>query len=83
MISFPDLKSIRNKEISKAFILCSWGFLRSIERLREHVHMVGVPIILEARGLFHIHLLLDWPIEESALHIHLKELKGMVSNIGQ
>jgi hypothetical protein len=49
-ISFPDLESIRNKKISKAFIPCSWGFLKSIERLRELLHMVGVPVILEARS---------------------------------
>jgi hypothetical protein len=56
--------------------------LKSIERLRELVHMVEVPVILKARGLFHVYFLLDWPIEESALHVHLKKLKGMVSNIG-
>jgi hypothetical protein len=42
--------------------------LKSIERLRELIYMVGIPIILKARGLFHVYLLLDWPIEESALH---------------
>jgi hypothetical protein len=31
--------------------------------------MVGVPTILKARGLFHVHLLLYWSVEESALHI--------------
>jgi hypothetical protein len=44
--------------------------------------MVGIPVILKARGLFHLYLLLDWPIEESALHVHLKQPKGMVSGIG-
>jgi hypothetical protein len=43
--------------------------------------MVRVPEILEARGLFHIHLLLDWPIEESTFQVHLKKLEGMVSSI--
>jgi hypothetical protein len=61
-ISFPNLESIRNEKISKAFIPCSWGLLESIERLRELVDMVGIPIILKARGLFHIHFLLDWSI---------------------
>jgi hypothetical protein len=56
--------------------------LKSIERLRELIYMVGIPIILKARGLFHVYLLLDWPIEESALHIHLEHPKGMVSGIG-
>jgi hypothetical protein len=81
-IDFPNLESIRNKEISKAFIPCSWGLLKSIERLRELIYMVGTPIILKARGLFYVYLLLDWPIEESALHIHLEQPKGMVSGIG-
>jgi hypothetical protein len=53
------LDMIRNKEISKIFISCSWVLLKSIERLRELAHMVGVPIILEARGLLYVHLLLD------------------------
>jgi hypothetical protein len=44
-ISFPNLESIRNKEISKAFIPCSWGLLKSIERLREPVDVVGIPVI--------------------------------------
>jgi hypothetical protein len=49
-IGFPNLESIRNKKISKAFIPCSWGLLKSIEHLREPVDMVGIPVILEARG---------------------------------
>jgi hypothetical protein len=28
--------------------------------------VVGIPVILKARGLFHIYILLDWSIEESA-----------------
>jgi hypothetical protein len=58
------------------------GLLKSIERLRELIHMVEVPIILEARGSLYIHLLLDWPIEKGAIHAHLKKVKRMVSNIG-
>jgi hypothetical protein len=80
-IGFPNLKSIRNKEISKAFIPCSWGLLKSIERLRELINMVGIPVFLKARGLFHVYLLLNWPIEESALHVHLEQPKRMVSSI--
>jgi hypothetical protein len=38
-IGFLDLESIRNKEVSKAFIPFSWGLLKSIERLRELVHI--------------------------------------------
>jgi hypothetical protein len=56
--------------------------LKSIERLRELEHMVGVPVILKARGLFHIYLLLDWPIQESALYVQLKQPERVVSGIG-
>jgi hypothetical protein len=71
-ISFPNFESISNKEISKAFIPCSWGLLKSIELLRKLVDVVGIPAILKARGLFHIHFLLDWFIKEGALHVHLE-----------
>jgi hypothetical protein len=54
------------------------------------------PIILEAKSLYTCrdtchprrkrvapcHLLIDWPVEEIALHVHLVKLKGMVSSIG-
>jgi hypothetical protein len=56
--------------------------LKSIERLRELIHVVRILVILKARGLFHVYLLLDWPIEESALHVHLKQPKRVVSGIG-
>jgi hypothetical protein len=56
--------------------------LKSIEHLRKLIYMVGIPVILKAMGLFHVYLLLDWPVEESALHIHLEQPKGVVSNIG-
>jgi hypothetical protein len=56
--------------------------LKSIERLRELTHMVGVPFILKARGLLHVHLLLDWPVEERALYIHLEQPERVVSGIG-
>jgi hypothetical protein len=82
-ISFLDHESIGNKKISKAFILCSWSLLKPIENLRELIDMVGIPVILKAKGLLHIHLFLDWPVEEDPLHVHLKQLKGMVSSIGQ
>jgi hypothetical protein len=61
-ISFPNLESISNKKISKAFIPCSWDLLKSIERLRELIHVVGIPVVLKARWLFHVYLLLDWSI---------------------
>jgi hypothetical protein len=56
--------------------------LNPIERLRELINMAGIPVILEARGLLYVLLLLDWPVKEGALHIHLKEIKGMASSIG-
>jgi hypothetical protein len=56
--------------------------LKSIERLRELTHVVGIPFILKAMGLLYIHLLLDWPVEESALHIYLEQPERMVSGIG-
>jgi hypothetical protein len=56
--------------------------LNPIKRLRELINMVEIPIILEATGLLYLLLLLDWPVKEGALHIHLKELKGMASSIG-
>jgi hypothetical protein len=44
--------------------------------------MVGIPVILKARGLLHVHLLLDWLIDEGALYVPLIKVKGMVSSIG-
>jgi hypothetical protein len=49
-ILFPNLESIGNEKVSKAFIPCSWSFLKPIERLRELINMVGIPVILEAGG---------------------------------
>jgi hypothetical protein len=69
-IFFPNLGSIGNEKISKAFIPYSWNLLKTIERL-------------EAKGLLHVYFLLDWFVEEGALHVHLKQLKRMVSSIGQ
>jgi hypothetical protein len=74
-IRFPDLESIGNEKISKAFIACFWSLLKHIERLRELINMVVIDVILEARGLLYIYLLLDWSIDEGALHVHLKQLK--------
>jgi hypothetical protein len=41
-IRFPDLESIGNEKISKAFIPCSWSLLKPIECLRELINMVGI-----------------------------------------
>jgi hypothetical protein len=57
--------------------------LEPIKRLREFIDMVRVLTIFKARRLLNIDLLLDWSIEEGTLHIHLIELKAMVSSIGK
>jgi hypothetical protein len=57
--------------------------LKFIERFRELVDVIGIPVILKAKGFFHIHFLLDWSIQEGALYVHLKQLKRVVSSIRQ
>jgi hypothetical protein len=43
--------------------------------------MVRVLIILKAKRLLNIALFLDGSIKESTFHVHLIELKAMVSSI--
>jgi hypothetical protein len=74
-ISFPNLESIINEKICKAFIPCSWGLLKFIELLRELVDVVGIHVILKARGLFYVHFLLEWSIEEGTFQVHWNSLK--------
>jgi hypothetical protein len=57
--------------------------LEPIKRLREFIHMVRVLTIFKAGRLLNIDLLLDWSIEEGIFHVHLIELKAMVSSIGK
>ena len=64
------------KQAPRAWYECLRDFLIA------NAFKVGVPFILEARGLLHVHLLLDWPVEESALYVHLKQLERVVSGIG-
>jgi hypothetical protein len=45
--------------------------------------MVWVLTIFKAGRLLNIDLFLDWSIEEGTLHVHLIELKAMVSSIGK
>jgi hypothetical protein len=45
--------------------------------------MVRVLTIFKAGRLLNIDLLLDWSIEEGISHVHLIELKVMVSSIGK
>jgi hypothetical protein len=57
--------------------------LEPIKRLREFIDVVRVLTIFKARRLLNIDLFLDWSIEEGTLHVHLIELKAMVSSIGK
>jgi hypothetical protein len=61
----------------------AWGLLEPIKRLREFIDMVRVLTIFKARRLLNIDFLLDWSIEEGTFHVHLIELKAMVSSIGK
>jgi hypothetical protein len=45
--------------------------------------MVKVLTIFKAGRLLNINLFLDGSIEEGTFHVHLIELKAMVSNIGK
>jgi hypothetical protein len=56
--------------------------LEPIKRLREFIDMVRVLTIFKAGRLLNIDLL-DWSIEEGTFHVHLIELKAMVSRIGK
>jgi hypothetical protein len=58
---------------------CSWCLLKPIERLRELIYMIRIHVVLEARWLLHVDFLLDQSIKEGTLHVHLKQLKVMVS----
>ena len=82
-IGLADFEAISNKEISQAFIPCSWGLLEPIKRLRELIDMVRILTVFKAGRLLNIDLLLDWSIEEGTLHVHLIKLEAMVSSIGK
>jgi hypothetical protein len=45
--------------------------------------MVRVLTIFKAGRLLNIDLFLDWSIEEGTFHVHLVNLKAMVSSIGK
>jgi hypothetical protein len=49
----------------------------------KFINMVRILFTLKAGWLLHIHLFLDWPIQESTLNIHLIKLEIMVSSIGK
>jgi hypothetical protein len=57
--------------------------LEPIKRLREFIDMVRILTIFKAERLLNIDLLLDWSIESGTFHVHLIELKAMVSSIGK
>jgi hypothetical protein len=82
-VSFSNFEAISDKKVSRAFIPCSWGLLEPIKRLWELINMVRVLTIFNVRRLLNIDLFLDRAIEEGTFHIHLIELKAMVSSIGK
>jgi hypothetical protein len=43
-IGLSDFEAISDKEISKAFIPCSWGLLEPIKRLRELITWFTKPL---------------------------------------
>jgi hypothetical protein len=45
--------------------------------------MIRVLTIFKAGRLLNIDIFLNWSIEEGTLHVHLIELKAMVSSIGK
>jgi hypothetical protein len=57
--------------------------LEPIKRLRELIDMIRILTVFKDGRLLNIDLFLDWSIEEGTFHVHLKELKAMVSSIGQ
>jgi hypothetical protein len=57
--------------------------LEPIKRLREFIYVVRILTIFKAGRLLNIDLFLDWSIEEGTFHVHLVELKSMVSSIGK
>jgi hypothetical protein len=61
-VGITNPKTIFNKEVSKAFIPCSWCLLKPIERLIEFIDMVRISFTFKAGWLFHIHLFFDWTI---------------------
>jgi hypothetical protein len=61
-VGLTNPKTIFNKEVPKAFILCSWCLLKSIERLIEFINMVRISFTFKAGWLLHIHIFSDWTI---------------------
>jgi hypothetical protein len=82
-IRLTNSKTIFNEKIPKSFIPCSWCLLEPIERLMEFINMVRILFTLEVGWLLHIHLFLDWTIQEGTLDVYLIKLKTMVSSIGK
>jgi hypothetical protein len=81
-VGLTNPKTIFNKKVPKAFTPCSWCLLKPIEHLMEFIDMVKISFTFKAGWLLHIHFF-DWTIQESALDIHLINLKTMVSSIGK
>jgi hypothetical protein len=58
-VGLTNHKTIFNKEVSKAFMPCSWFLLKPIERLIECIDMVRISFTFKAGWLLHIHLFFD------------------------
>jgi hypothetical protein len=82
-VIFTNPKTIFNKKVPKAFILCSCCLLKSIEHLMEFIDMVRISFTFKAEWLLHIYFFFDWTIQESVLDVHLIKLKTIVSSIGK
>jgi hypothetical protein len=77
------------KEDTNMWVVCAmrrqnrapWPTLGSY--IVVEIYMVRVLTIFKAERLLNIDLFLDWSIEEGTFHVHLIELKAMVSSIGK
>jgi hypothetical protein len=57
--------------------------LKPIKRLWELINMSRICIVFKDGRLLNIYLFLDRVVEEGTFHIHLIQLKAMVSSIGK
>ena len=80
-VDFPNFKSTILQQLGKVVIPRMWGLFKAIECLIELVHMIGEIGILEPRGLFAIHQLINGTIKKSTFRIHLLQLEIMMRSI--
>jgi hypothetical protein len=81
-VSFPDFKTtlVIRKSLRHSYYALG-GLFEPIKCLWELIDMWRILTIFKAERLLNIRLLLDMTIEESTFHIHLIQLKAMVSSI--